>query len=52
MEEEFKKGDLVKYDNGKVQDTFIVYSIGEYHLYSTEYNIPNFNKKYCKKVAK
>lgn len=47
----FKKGDIVKYDNGTYQETFTVYSVGEQHLYPTECNIPSFNKKYCKKVS-
>lgn len=50
MVNEFKVGDKVQYDNGKVKDTFIVHSISEYHLYSTSYNIPNYSKKYCKKI--
>lgn len=48
---EFKKGDVVKYDNGKIQETFTVHKVGEHHLYSTEYNIPSYSKKYCKKVS-
>jgi hypothetical protein len=47
---DFKKGDYVKYDNGQVQEFFTVYKVGEYHLYSTPYNIPSYNKKYCKKI--
>lgn len=34
---DFVKGDLV-------------FRVGENHLYSTNYNIPSFSKKYCKKV--
>lgn len=45
-----EKGDLVKYDNGTHQETFTVYSVGEHHLFSTQYNIPSFNKRYCKKI--
>jgi hypothetical protein len=48
MDNTFKKVDVVKYDNGKHQETFIVESVGEHHLYSTEYNIPSFKKSYCK----
>jgi len=47
---DFKKGDYVKYDNGQVQEVFTVYKVGEYHLYSTPYNIPSYSKKYCKKI--
>lgn len=48
MDDTFKKGDVVKYDNGKYQETFVV---EKYHLYSTEYNIPSFKKSYCTKVS-
>jgi hypothetical protein len=48
---DFKKGDVVQYDNGKYQKTFTVYSVAEHHLYSTEYNIPSYSKKYCNKVS-
>lgn len=47
---DFKKGDTVEYNNGKHKERFIVVNISEYHLYSTKYNLPSFNKKYCKKV--
>jgi hypothetical protein len=47
----FKEGDTVKYDNGKHQETFVVVRIGEYHLFSSQYNIPSFSKKYCKKIS-
>lgn len=46
----FKKGEVIRYDNGAHQETFIVFSVGEYHLYSTEYNSPSFSKKYCSKI--
>jgi hypothetical protein len=51
MNKDFKKGDTIKYDNGKYQETFVAYSVGEYHIYSTEYNQPSFSKKYCTKVS-
>jgi hypothetical protein len=51
MENNFKEGDVVKYDNGKHQEIFVVVSIGEYHLFSSQYNLPSFSKKYCKKIS-
>ena len=47
----FKKGDKVEYYNGTIKETFVVYSVGEHHLFSTPYNLPSYNKKYCKKVS-
>ena len=44
MDTTFKKGDIVKYDNGKHQEIFVVENVGEHHLYSTKYNIPSFKK--------
>jgi len=51
MENTFEKGDVVKYDNGKHQETFVVESVGEHHLYPTKYNIPSFKKIYCVKIS-
>ena len=48
---DFKKGDIIKYDNGKIQETFTVNHVSEHHLHSTVYNIPSYSKKYCKKVS-
>lgn len=49
-DKEFKEGDIIKYDNGTIQQTFIVYTVGENYLFSTAYSDSGHNKKYCSKV--
>lgn len=45
---QFKEGDKIDYDNGNHQETFICKRVGDHHLYSTDSNIPSYNKKYCR----
>jgi len=48
MANTFKKGDTVDYDNGTIKKTFVVYTVGEHHLYSDKWNTSSHAIKYCK----